>query len=247
MRSYGQYCPIAKGAELLGDRWTLLIIREFLFGPIRFNELERNLPGISRSVLASRLRRLERDGLVERAADGVGYSFTAAGESLRPVVRTIGEWVAAWVIEDPRPAELDPELLMLFISRHVRREELPSGKTVLAFEFADDPRRFWLTMEPEDISVCLEDPCLPVAVTVRATVRELYRVYMGRTTLAAALHAGTVELDALPADRSRFAEWMKWSSFSPTVREAATRRSTGQAVRVGAGGAPASSNPTSST
>jgi DNA-binding HxlR family transcriptional regulator len=221
MRSYGQYCPIAKGAELLGDRWTLLIVRELLFGPVRFNEFERGLPGISRSVLASRLRRLERDGLIERAANGDGYCFTPAGESLRPVVRTIGDWVATWVIEDPRPAELDPELLMLFISRHVRRETLPSGKTVLAFEFADDPRRFWLTMERQDVSVCLEDPCLPVAVTVRAPVRELYRVYMGRTTLRAALDDGTVELKALPADRRRFAEWMKWSSFSPVVKAAA--------------------------
>ena len=52
MRSYGQYCPVSKGAELLGDRWTLLIVRELLFGPLGFNEIERGLPGISRSVLS---------------------------------------------------------------------------------------------------------------------------------------------------------------------------------------------------
>jgi DNA-binding HxlR family transcriptional regulator len=223
MRSYGQYCPIAKGAELIGDRWTLLIIRELLFGPVRFNEFERGMPGISRSVLANRLRRLERDGIIERAGDGEGYVFTSIGESLRPVVRTIGDWVANSIMEDPRPAELDPELLMLFISRHVNRDELPAGKTVLCFEFADDPRWFWLTMERQDVSVCLEDPCLPVAVKVRARVRELYRVYMGRTTLRAALRDGSVELEGLPADRRRFAEWMKWSSFAPTVQEALQR------------------------
>jgi HxlR-like helix-turn-helix len=67
MQGYGQYCPLARGAEVLGDRWTLLIIREMLFGVQRFNELERFLPGISRSVLAQRLRHLQRVGLVERA------------------------------------------------------------------------------------------------------------------------------------------------------------------------------------
>ena len=207
---------------MLGDRWTLLIIRELLFGPVRFNEFERGLPGISRSVLASRLRRLERDGIIERLRDGEGYAFTQVGETLRPVVRTIGDWVATWVIEDPRPAELDPELLMLFISRHIDREALPAGKTVLCFEFAEETRRIWLTMERHDVSVCLEDPCLPVAVRVRAQVRELYRVYMGRTSLRNALHSGSVVLDGLPADRRRFEEWMKWSSFAPTV-EAVSR------------------------
>lgn len=224
MRSYGQYCPIAKGAELLGDRWTLLIIRELLFGPVRFNEFERGLPGISRSVLANRLRRLERDGIIERVGDGDGYVFTSVGESLRPVVQTIGEWVANWMIEDPRPAELDPELLMMYISRHVNREELPSGKTVLCFEFADDGRRFWLTMERQEVSVCLEDPCLPIAVTVKAQVRELYRVYMGRTSLRKALDVGLVELEGLPADRRRFSAWMKWSSFASTVQAATVDR-----------------------
>lgn len=204
MRSYGQYCPVAKGAELLGDRWTLLLIRELLFGPTRFVDFERGLPGISRSVLASRLKRLQQDGIIEQADEGAGYRFTVAGESLRPVIRAIGDWVGEWVMEDPRPAELDPGLLMLFISRHVRREELPTGRTVLAFEFANESRRFWLTMERHDVSVCLEDPCLDIAVTVRGSVKELYRLYMGRTNLKAALATGLIELEGTPSNRREF-------------------------------------------
>lgn len=122
MRSYGQYCPVAKASELLGDRWVLLIVREMLYGPHCFNELERGLPGISRSVLAARVRRLQRDGVIEKRSDG-RYAFTAAGEALRPVVHALGDWVAQWVMADPAPAELDPELLMLFISRHIDRAE----------------------------------------------------------------------------------------------------------------------------
>ena len=100
MRSYGQYCPIAKGAELIGDRWTLLIIRELLFGPVRFNEFERGMPGISRSVLANRLRRLERDGIIERAGDGEGYVKPLCLQGLsvishRVLFRVTGLWAAA--------------------------------------------------------------------------------------------------------------------------------------------------------
>lgn len=221
MRSYGQYCPVAKGAEILGDRWALLIARELSYGPLRFTEIERGLPGISRSVLSTRLRRLLQDGVVEKDRAG-RYRFTPAGEDLRPVLAAIGTWVGKWVMADPAPAESDPELLMLFISRHVNRGELAQRKTVLAFEFLDDPRRFWMILEPEEVSVCRQDPGLPVAVTIRATVRQLFRVYMGRATLAGAVRDGAVQLVGLPADRRRFSRWMKWSDFAPIVQAGVT-------------------------
>src|SRR3954449_7735196 len=89
VRGYGQYCPIARGAEVLGDRWTLLIAREMLHGVCRFNQLERCLPGISRSVLAQRLRHLQKLGLVVRTDDhahgAAEYHLTPAGRDLRPV------------------------------------------------------------------------------------------------------------------------------------------------------------------
>jgi len=107
VRSYGQYCPVAKAAELLGDRWTLLIIREMLYGPLGFTAIERGLPGISRSVLSSRLRRLQRDGIIERQPDG-RYRFTTAGEALRPVVHALGEWVARWVLSARSRASSTP-------------------------------------------------------------------------------------------------------------------------------------------
>ncbi len=86
-------------------------MRELLFGPLRFGEIERGLPGISRSVLSRRLKRLQRDGIIEAVPEeGCGYRFTAAGEALRPVVQAMGEWVASWLLADPSPAELSSEL-----------------------------------------------------------------------------------------------------------------------------------------
>jgi DNA-binding HxlR family transcriptional regulator len=67
MYKYGQYCPVARASEILGDRWTLLIVRDLLVGKRHFNDLERGLPGISRALLAERLRRLQRMGIIESA------------------------------------------------------------------------------------------------------------------------------------------------------------------------------------
>lgn len=224
MRSYGQYCPVAKASELLGDRWTLLIVRELLFGPLRFTEMERSLPGISRSVLTTRLRRLQRDGIVAKTVDGA-YRFTEAGEALSPVLQALGDWVAQWVLSDPSDAELDPELLLLWVSRHVDREALPSERTVLEFQFLPRPtRHIWMTLEPEDVSVCLEDPLLDVDLVIRSTVSDLYRIYMGRARLTDGLRDGTLELVGLPATVRAFPSWMKWSSFAPAARQGLQRQ-----------------------
>ena len=217
MTSYGQYCPVAKGSEILGDRWTILIVRELLFGPKRFSEFERGLPGISKSVLSGRLRRLENDQILQRNANG-SYSFTPSGEELRPVLNAIGEWTAKWRMTDPKQAELDSSILMLFISRNIERGLLPDKKTIFAYEFADDPQRYWMTFERDDVSVCLADPGLPVALTVRSTIRELYRVYMGRTSVRRAISEGLIVLDGLPADRRLFIQWNKWSHYAPFVQ-----------------------------
>jgi DNA-binding HxlR family transcriptional regulator len=217
MRSYGQYCPVSKGAELIGDRWTLLIVRELLYGPLGFNQIERGLPGISRSVLSERLRRLEGHGIIRRGEDG--YSFTPAGEELRTVLQSIGDWVARWIMGDPSPAELDPNLLMVWISRHVVRNALPERRVVVEFCFRDRAaRRSWLVMEPNDVSVCLQYPGFPVDLTVTSTTRTLYRVYMGRTTLDYAFRNGEVTLEGLPSLVRAFPRWMAWSNFSPTMR-----------------------------
>jgi DNA-binding HxlR family transcriptional regulator len=222
VRSYGQYCPVSKGAELLGDRWTLLIVRELLFGPLGFNEIARGLPGISRSVLADRLRRLQRDRIIRH--ENAGYAFTAAGNELRPVVQAIGDWVARWVMEDPTHAELDPNLLMVWISRHVRREALPKRRVVVEFRFTDlDSLRSWLVMDPNDVSVCLQHPGFSEDLTVKSTTRALYRVYMGRTTLQQAVVAREVSLDGLPSVVRTFSKWMAWSSFAPAMQSRLAR------------------------
>lgn len=213
MANYGQYCPVAKAAELIGDRWTLLIIRELLYGPIRFGEIEKNLPGISKSVLSQRLKRLRRDGIAEVDADG-GYHFTEVGETLRPVVHGLGEWVASYVLGEPTRAEADPELLMLFVSRHVDVDQIPKRRVVTEWRFSDCRRQIWLTIEQADVSVCLENPCLDVDVYIDGDTTELYRIYAGRCSLKDAVRRGTVTLTGTRQMVAGFHRWMMWSSFA---------------------------------
>ena len=91
MRSYHQYCSFARGLDIIGDRWILLIVRELLEGPRRYNELLHGLPGIATNLLAGRLRDLTQAGVVERRSDST-YALTEWGEGLRDVIHSLGRW-----------------------------------------------------------------------------------------------------------------------------------------------------------
>ena len=219
MRSYAQYCPIAKASEVLGDRWTLLIVREMLGGASGFNELHRGLPGISRSVLADRLRSLERAEIVERRVGPKGrtldYRLTLAGRDLEPVVQAIGEWGATWSFTDPRSDELDPDLLIVWMARHVDREQLPPGRTVVKFDFLNPAKRYWMVLEPSEVSVCLQHPGFDVDLEVTVDTATLYRVYLGRAELAGALRARELTMSGPRALQRGFGRWFVWSASPP--------------------------------
>ena len=188
MRGYAQYCPVAKATEILGDRWTLLIVREMLGGASGFNELQRGLPGISRSVLTDRMRTLERAEVVERRTGPKGrtleYRLTPAGRDLQPVVQAIGEWGVTWSFTEPRAEELEPLLLIVWMARHVDRRRLPPNRTVVKFDFRDPKGRYWMVIEPSEVSVCLQHPGFDIDLEVAVDTTTLYRVYLGRAELA---------------------------------------------------------------
>src|SRR6185437_2774321 len=126
MAGYNQFCPLAQALEVLGERWTLLVIRELLCGSHRFSELQRGVPLMSRSVLAQRLRSLEDAGVIERRPDG--YHLTQAGDELRPLVIACGEWGKRWAERKVRNADVDVALLMWDIQRRIDLDALPSGE-----------------------------------------------------------------------------------------------------------------------
>jgi DNA-binding HxlR family transcriptional regulator len=235
MRSYAQYCPIAKASEILGDRWTLLIVREML-GEVRgFNELQRGLPGISRSVLTDRLRALERAEIVERRTGPGGrtleYRLTPAGRDLEPVVQALGEWGATWSFTDPRPEELDPDLLIVWMARHVDHDQLPADRTVVQFNFHNPAKRYWMVLEPSEVSVCLQHPGFDVDLEVAVDTATLYRVYLGRAELDPAIRTGKLTMSGPRALQRGFAHWFAWSAFAPASRSASVRRKAAARLR----------------
>ena len=218
MTRYGQYCPIARAAELLGDRWTLLILREMVCGSHGFNELVRGLPRISRGVLTDRLRQLERNGLVARTAGG--YELTEAGAELEPLLMGLGEWAARFGFEDPKPEELDPTLLMWWVARGVDRSKMPRRRTVIEFRFRGEAQRYWLVVEPDDVSVCYTDPGFDSDLLVRSSVRTMYRIWLGREELPDAIREERVRVNGDERLVRRFPGWLELSPLAPAVRAA---------------------------
>src|SRR5687767_10932777 len=164
MRSYGQFCPVAIAAETVTERWTPLVLRELLCGSTRFNDLRRGVPLMSPSLLSSRLRMLQRVGIVERREGENGtvhYHLTPAGEELRPLIEALGAWGQRWARGDVRPEHLDASLLMWDVHRNVEQERLPDQRVVVHFRLRgsnDGKSRFWLVLGAGEADLCLRDP-----------------------------------------------------------------------------------------
>lgn len=226
MYKYGQYCPIAKAAEILGDRWTLLIVRDLLVGTHHFNDLERGLPGISRGLLAERLRRLQRMGLVEKVDLGNGrrrtaYHLTEAGRELQGVIDSLLIWGARWAFAEPEESELDPVLLMWWMRSRMHVDLLPADRITVQFDFTGASRQsFWLVLTKEDVSICLTDPGFELDILVTADLATFFQVWLGRIAYADALRDGRVRVDAIPLLAHAFPTWFAYSLTAPAVRAA---------------------------
>ncbi|MGQ0842838.1 MAG: winged helix-turn-helix transcriptional regulator [Sporichthyaceae bacterium] len=221
MRPHNQYCPVAKAAEALGDRWSLLLIREMLGGVERFNELERALPGISRSVLAQRLKGLEHSGIVARRRDAAGrtvaYELTAAGRRLDPVIQVLGDWGAEELLGEPQPDELDPYLLALWYSRNVAAADRPARRVVVELVFTGKRRgRYWLVLQPDEVSLCAQHPGFPSDVVLTGPLRVLYEAYLGRGTVQGAVQRAEVSLEGPRRLTAQAVQWLGRSRYGVT-------------------------------
>ena len=231
MRDHGQYCPVALAAGIIGDRWSPLILREMaLVGSTRFNEIERGLPGISRSLLHGRLRHLERKGMIERrpstAGHGSEYHLTQAGKEIAPVLMAMGEWAVRWFFTEPEPEQVDPVTLMWWLHRRVAKDRTPDERVVTEFHFSDGTRRaattIWLVIDRGEASVCKTHPGFDPDLLVDTDTVAMTRVFAGIDTLAEARQRGTVRLEGPPRLVRAFPRWFLWSPFAPAVRARST-------------------------
>lgn len=215
MRPYGQYCPVSRSAEVLGDRWTIHIVRDLLTGTNRYNELIRGNPGLSRALLSRRLRQLVSAGVVAQEDDG-SYQLTASGRDLEPIVMGLATWGARWSFGSPTREELNPDLLLWWLHRQLDASELPGPRFTVYVPFTDHPSRYWIVVERE-ASICLVDPGFDVDVTLRTDLASLYRTYLGQQPLRAAQRCGDVDLVGSKAAVAAFFKAFQHSPVGPLV------------------------------
>ena len=139
MDNYGQFCPIARGAEVFAMRWTPLIVRNMLLGCRTFGEIREGLPGISKTLLSQRLSLLEHYGILERRPNPNGrgslYELTTAGKELQAVTNSLGAWGSRWL--DLAPAHFDAGIVLWALCKTVPADDLPAARTVIRFTLRD--------------------------------------------------------------------------------------------------------------
>jgi len=220
MEGYGQYCPLAKGAELFAERWTPLILRELLRGSTTFNDLHRGVPRMSRSLLSHRLRKLEACGVLERRVKGIGahYELTPAGLELGPVVTQLGTWAQRWYRSTFRGPELDAGVLMWDIRCTVNAKALLVPRAIVQFIFAEMPaksRAWWLVNDAGEVDLCPVDPGAEPALQICTTLRIMTRVWMGDLAIDAAQRSGTFTVHGPQVLRRRLGSWLRLSPYAP--------------------------------
>jgi DNA-binding HxlR family transcriptional regulator len=230
MKQYGQFCPVAKSAEIIGDPWSILIVRELLLGSSRFNVLQRGLPRISPTVLNTRLKALEERGvLIKRRLKGQrghDYRLTAAGRELSAVVEALAVWGMRWARDEMGPDDLDVSFRMFDIQRRIGTKALPEGETVLCFQFTDLKafRNWWLICQGAEVDLCYDDPGKDVDCYVTGSSRELIGVWMGDVPLSKALKSESIQLTGERHLCRAFPRWFILSAFAKAPRPTTTER-----------------------
>lgn len=191
MKSYGQFCSIARALDLLGERWTLLIVREVLCGGRTFSDIRRGIPRISRTMLAARLHELVDAGVLERRGSE-GYELAESGQDLMGVVTSIGTWGQKWLPRALEPDELDIEPVLWDMRRRVDLAALPRRPTVVRIELADLRRHAtrYLLLRPTEVSLCSTNPGFPEVLEVTTDRRTLIGWWRGDLTYAQAKQRG---------------------------------------------------------
>lgn len=215
---YGQFCPIAKALELIGSRWTPLILRELLAGSCHFSELQRGMPLISRSLLAQRLKQMEEDGLLtatgKMTGRGFEYRLTDSGFAALPVLEALSEWGLRFAQGSITPEDCEPAQMMWAIRRYADTAVLPDRRFVIRFEFRNLPpnRRsmttWWLVWDRGEFDHCVDNPGFEVDLVVNTLIDHFARVWMGSFGLAEAIGSGALRFEGTHAAQQAFTQML---------------------------------------
>jgi DNA-binding HxlR family transcriptional regulator len=217
---YQQFCPISKAMEILGDKWSLLIVREIMLGGNRFNVMQRGLSAISPTVLTKRLNELTEQGVILKkripGQKGCEYYLTQSGQELWPVLEQLGNWGARWARAGMPDTDLDLDLLMLYLERSVDAQKLPGKETVIRFHFTDVQKynSWWLIVTGDSIDTCVQDPGKDVDIYLTTDLRTMIAAWMGDLSYKKAVNEGRMKLIGPPLLINNMSSWLKDASFA---------------------------------
>jgi DNA-binding HxlR family transcriptional regulator len=228
--SYNQFCPVAMAAEVLGARWTLVLLRELVVGSTRFNDLRRGVPRMSPALLSKRLKELEAAKVIERTPvrnePGVfEYRLTDAGRELKPVIEAIGCWGQRWIDREATLEKLDLNLLMWDMRRNIDPQPLPDRRSTIKIIFKDLPeqrRHWWLVVEPgKEVDLCSVDPGFDVDLYLSTDLRTMTEIWMGYATIPAAKEDGRLKIAGDRRLESSVGTWLGLSPFARVEKQVA--------------------------
>ena len=219
--SYRQFCPLAMAAEILCNRWTIVLLRELCAGSTRFNDLRRGVPRMSPALLSTRLKELEAHGVLNRCLvqdrpELFEYRLTKAGAELAPVVEAIGIWGHRWVETDLSLDNLNPCLLMRDMRRGLNITLLPPRRVTVQFiypELTTALGNWWLLIDPKTgVDLCSVDPGFDVDLFCRCSLRTMTAIWMGLDKVSMALADDRL---SLLGDKGIATNMQAWLGLSP--------------------------------
>ena len=220
--SYEQFCPVAMACDALGQRWTLLILRELLLGSHHFNELRRGLPRISPTLLAKRLEHLIERGIVEKLPPKSGgaslYHLTQSGKNVGSVIVALGLWGREHFEMEAIVQKSEPHLLMWDLRRNININELPNRPLVIQFQFPEQTKRlsnWWVCHKPnQELEVGYIDPGSDVDLYVNTSIQALTKIHMGSLTTSEALNSGQLDVEGAKDLHETMDFWLGTNALS---------------------------------
>lgn len=217
MKTYGKFCSVAKALEIIGERWSPLILRELICGSSRYSEIHRGIPRISPALLAKRLHDLERSGVIARDADTGVYSLTPAGWELKPLIEQLGVWGQRWVRGQLTDQDYDPDPVMWDLRRRIDLARFPATRTCLQFNILDPSGRmrgYWILGDQSGLELCVTDPGHPVDLYVSTDAKTLVLVWNGDLPLRAMIDEGRIDLHGSVAMMKAFPKFLQLNLFA---------------------------------
>ncbi len=220
MRSYGQYCPIARTSELLAERWTPIIVRNLLAGCRTFGELLQGAPGISKALLAQRLELFEHHGIIVKHTSTTGpprctYSLTDKGRELKAVTDAMGRWGAKWL--EVEPQHVTAEYVLWATSKLVDIEHVPDEGLVVRFELSDRPKqRFWMLLRRPYAEVCTSFLGWTEDLVVRTDSATLAHWHLRHLNYQDVVRSGRMQIDGTRHLVKTFLSCIRPSPFAGT-------------------------------